>query len=303
MAKKKLFSKSAAKPSTFEKKLESSSTILLLFSYRRALEKTFVVIACIVSFLLLLDMIKPKAWLYIKSCTQQALQSITAPIQSHIHYLSTSLTFQSPIKTEEATQEQASTILGLHSKILDLKTELNALSEMRGAQDSSEASYKTITAKIIGFPGTPFKQSLLLNKGSSDQVNINDPILYQGSVIGRVIKTSPHHSYGLLLSDPRSKLPVLIGDGKQKGIASGMSNNRLKIRYVESQEDIEPGMHIRTSGLGGVYPPQLNVGTIESIKSDYLVARLTINPRHLLFVSIARTQDIKQNLFRENNDA
>ncbi|MAP24370.1 MAG: hypothetical protein CMM87_02410 [Rickettsiales bacterium] len=303
MAKKKLFSKPAAKSSTFEKKLESSSTILLLFSYRRALEKTFIIIACIVSFLLLLDMIKPKAWLYIKSNAQQTLQGILAPIQSQIHYLTTSLSFQSPIKTENALQQQASTIRGLHSKILDLQAELNALSEMRGTQDAPETSYNTITAKIIGFPGAPFKQSLLLNKGSIDQVNINDPILYQGSIIGRVIKTSPHHSYGLLLSDPRSKLPVVIDDGKQKGIASGMSNNRLKIRYVESQEDIEPGMRIRTSGLGGVYPPQLNVGNIEGMKSDYLVARLSINPRHLLFVSIARTQDIKDSLFRENDDA
>ncbi|PLX30042.1 MAG: hypothetical protein C0582_02295 [Alphaproteobacteria bacterium] len=302
MSKKRLFSKPASSSSgTFDKQLKESSSILFLFSYRKALKKSFIVLTLLVFSCLLLDLIKPKMWIHLKDYTQERLQRLIAPALSVMRKAEHTFSFRLPIETQNDIKEHVNKIEALQSKIQQLEIDIEELNHLKGYQDNAALSKDAITAKIIGFPGQPFKQSILLDKGTEDNININDPLVYHGTVIGRIIKTSPHFSYGLLLSDPSSKLPIIMDESKQKGIASGMGNNRIKIRYIQSQDDLEPGMTLSTSGKGGVYPPRLNIGRIESIKPDYVIARLRINPRNILFISIVRTAEIHKRLFKDED--
>ena len=126
-----------------------------------------------------------------------------------------------------------------------------------------------MVAKLIGTNYTPFKQHILLDKGTKHQVYIGQPILDSKGILGQIISVTPFNATGILISDPSHSMMVQIGDLSIRGLLVGTGNPKLlKIEYIPLDVNIKVGDVITTSGLDHHYPPDYPIGHVAKIDSD-----------------------------------
>ena len=128
-----------------------------------------------------------------------------------------------------------------------------------------------ILAKVLIDKESPFLKSIVLNKGSRDNVKIGMAIIDEIFLVGKVIEVNYTNSRALLLSDLNSKIPVILAPIGIQAVASGVGKNYGVIEYTkdEYKNDIKSKeMIVYTSGLGDLFKPGLPVGKISVDQID-----------------------------------
>ncbi|HSR12660.1 MAG TPA: rod shape-determining protein MreC, partial [Thermodesulfobacteriota bacterium] len=113
-------------------------------------------------------------------------------------------------------------------------------------------------------PSTWFK-TVLVNKGEKDGVKKEMAVVTSEGVVGRVIESSGDTAKVLLVSDANSAVDVLVQGSRAQGILEGKIDDVCIIKYVQKNEEIQVGDRVITSGLGGVFPKGLMVGTVTAV--------------------------------------
>ncbi|WP_019625004.1 rod shape-determining protein MreC [Thioalkalivibrio sp. ALJT] len=132
---------------------------------------------------------------------------------------------------------------------------------------AEQAEERVQIAKLLAVDLDPFRQQIVLNKGKRDDVYVGQPVINADGVIGQVLSTRLNSSIALLVSDPAHALPVLSARTGLRGLVVGTGNpQRLEMRHVPLQEDVEPGELLLTSGLGGRFPADLPVARVVSVE-------------------------------------
>jgi rod shape-determining protein MreC len=89
-------------------------------------------------------------------------------------------------------------------------------------------------------------------------------------VVGQVVSATARTSKVLLLTDPNSGIDVLVQRTRSRGIVSGSLDNGAVLKYVKRSEDIQEGDRLITSGMDGVFPKGLMVGTVIKVRKQHL---------------------------------
>ena len=118
-------------------------------------------------------------------------------------------------------------------------------------------------AKIIIDKDSPFLRSLIVNKGSKNNIKLGMAVLDGSYLIGKVIEVNYLTSRILLLSDLNSKIPVIIEPGSFQSILSGTGRNHGIIQYLKESYSIEEDSTVYTSGAGGVFKTGIPIGKIK----------------------------------------
>jgi rod shape-determining protein MreC len=126
----------------------------------------------------------------------------------------------------------------------------------------------TLTAEIIGKDPSLWFRTLTINRGSSDGVQKGMPVVTVEGVVGQVLTSSPNYSKVLLATDPNSAIDVMTQKTRVQGIAKGLGRDAFGLHYVLKSAEVEKGDYVLTSGLGGVFPKGLMVGTISEIQKS-----------------------------------
>jgi rod shape-determining protein MreC len=135
-------------------------------------------------------------------------------------------------------------------------------------KDNSDLSY--ITSEVIAWdPGT-WSQSFIISSGSNDGVLVDVAVVTDRGVVGRVIETSPNYSKVLLLTDLSSSIDSVIQRNRVSGLLTGHGHNPLSLDYVVKDDDVRPGDLVITSGLDGVFPPGLALGSVTVVDKNSL---------------------------------
>ena len=113
--------------------------------------------------------------------------------------------------------------------------------------------------------------ALTLSKGTSSGVSIGDCVIDEyGYLVGIITDAGQNWSTVTTVLDPETQLGAAVFRTKDPAVAGGdlrlMSQNKLKLRFL--QGELVNGDLIVTSGLGGYYPPDLVIGTVEDILAD-----------------------------------
>ena len=95
------------------------------------------------------------------------------------------------------------------------------------------SSSDKILAKIIVDHDSPFLKSIIINKGSKDNIKIGTNIYDQSYLVGRVIEVNYKTSRVLLLSDLNSNVPVTIAPQNIQAIITGDGDNYAQIKYIK----------------------------------------------------------------------
>ena len=135
-------------------------------------------------------------------------------------------------------------------KLLDLKESL---------------SPPTLTAEIIGKDPSLWFRTFTINRGSSDGVQKGMPVVTVEGVVGQILTSSPNYSKVLLATDPNSAVDVITQKTRVHGIVKGLGRDAFSLNYVLQSAVVEKGDFVLTSGLGGVFPKGLMVGTVSEV--------------------------------------
>lgn len=154
-------------------------------------------------------------------------------------------------------------VIGLQQQVNEVEI-LSALLDFARAQPANDYQ----AAAVIGRDPSPFIQYVIINRGSDDGLRRGMPVVSAQGLVGRIAAVTANAARVQLITDPSSKINVLIGGEKIDGVLSGTITSNLFIDLIPQDETIEPGELVLTSGIGGNYPANILVGQIASVRGE-----------------------------------
>jgi len=155
-----------------------------------------------------------------------------------------------------------------------------------------------LLAKVIIDKKSPFLRSVIVNRGSKDNVILGMAVLDEKFLVGKVVEVNYSTSRVLLLSDLNSKIPVSIEPNGVQSILSGSGSSYGEIQYLKEDYELENDSEIFTSGSGGIFRSGIPIGkTIanEEIGLDTIKVKFHSDFSQLRLVKIVSFEEVKQN--------
>jgi len=168
--------------------------------------------------------------------------------------------------------------LSFHDQFKKNEIELNDLREKKLSNDflilennklreliNETVQSEDVYAKVLVDKDSPYLKTIILNKGSKNNVKIGMAIVDNSYLVGKIIEVNYTNSRALLLSDLNSKIPVLLEPIDVHAVVSGTGKNYGVIEYTKDeygQKISGEEIIVYTSGYGGLFKSGLPVGTI-----------------------------------------
>lgn len=171
-----------------------------------------------------------------------------------------------------------------------LQAENQYLREILKVADKAEYDY--ITGRILGVSINPFANTAIVEAGSVNGVEVDDIVMGADGLVGRVMNVGFNYSNVMLVTDHNSRIPIITGSSREKGILA-KHGDHLKIIYLPESHQVTVGEEIYTSGDGKIYPSGLLVGRVERLSNDELIVQTSVNLRKLEFVMIQLKANLK----------
>jgi rod shape-determining protein MreC len=172
---------------------------------------------------------------------------------------------------------------------------LRALLELRPA-----LTVRALGAEVLYTAADPYSRKVFIDRGSVQGVVPGSPTVNEQGVLGQVTAVYPFSAEVTLLADRDAAIPVLNRRTQQRAAAyGGVPGGLMELRFVAANADVQPGDLLTTSGVDGIYPPNLVVGQVARVdrRSDAGFARILVRPaasadgvRHLLVLEPLQAQ-------------
>ena len=111
-------------------------------------------------------------------------------------------------------------------------------------------------------------------------------VLSDRGVVGRVDKVGNMYSKILLITDINSRIPVMVEKNRVRGILAGDNTSVPQMVFIPLDAELNVGDRIITSGVAGVFPSGLPIGTIAAIEKNKVSIRPYSNLNSLEYVRI-----------------
>lgn len=190
----------------------------------------------------------------------------------------------------------------IETENIELRREIDALKKELNI-DYVLTDYDYLNATVISRNIGYWYNTLTIDKGTNTGISEGMVVVNSTGLIGKIIKTTTFTSEVRLIttSDTNNKISVSIsnGNGKINGLINryDYENNFLEIEGISNTEEVKVGDYVYTSGLGGVFPSGILIGTVESITTDeYDLAKIinvkpSINSNDINYVSVLKRKD------------
>lgn len=199
---------------------------------------------------------------------------LVMPVQNGLTYLknkvsgnSTFFTDINNLKTEnKELQEKNSQLEQSLRELENIKTENETLKEYLNLTEKY-GEYKTMPAYIINKDISNYSKTIIINVGKNDGIKENMTVIADEGLVGYVISVTDTTSKVRTIIDTSSSISCLMSTNKDSIVCKGTLDNstELKAMYIPTDANLVQGDSIDTSGLGGIYPKGIHVGTIKKI--------------------------------------
>ena len=161
--------------------------------------------------------------------------------------------------------------------------------------------YQTVQAPVIARDPSNILLGIVLGIGTADGVKVDDVVVSEQGLVGRVSEAGPNYSKVLLITDPSSNFSALVEGSRATGIVRGQYGDSLIMDWLLQTEAVKAGDVVVTAGLGlgdqvrSLYPKGLVVGKVLQVQNAEAAAyqRAIIGPavdlRKLETVLVVRT--------------
>jgi rod shape-determining protein MreC len=159
-----------------------------------------------------------------------------------------------------------------------------------------------VTARVVGRSPTVWYSTVTIDKGTSDGVHVDDPVVAALGLAGKVTLTTPNNSQVTLITDADSAVTARVNPGGATGVVEpNVGNpNDLQLDYLERGTQIAKGQMVVTAGfstgnLGSIFPPGIPIGQITraTVEEQQAYQRVHLEPfadlRDMSFVKVLTT--------------
>lgn len=146
-----------------------------------------------------------------------------------------------------------------------VKSENATLKEYVNLKDKY-AEYETIPAYVINKDISNYNDTLVINVGKEDGIEVNMTVIADQGLVGHVISVTDKTAKIQTIVDTASTISCTITTSKDNVIARGtLEESALKATYIPTSATVLQGDTVETSGLGGIYPKGIHIGTIKKV--------------------------------------
>jgi len=150
-----------------------------------------------------------------------------------------------------------------------------------------EQSQPIVAARIVGSDLTGTRRFATLAAGSADGVAPGQPVRAADGLVGRIAEVGAHASRIVLISDGGSAVPLRVVRTGEPGLGEGRGDGMLEIHStLVGGAGFRRGDLVVTSGVGGVYPPDLPVAVVTSVSGEIATALPLARPAKLDFAIV-----------------
>ncbi len=185
----------------------------------------------------------------------------------------------------------------LRQKVVDydaLKQKNEWYSEILGLHEE-HSDYTFATGRVIGRDPSAFYGNFTISAGQNSGVTVNDPVVTtDGNLIGVIDEVGLTYAKVRTIFDPSNKVSVQISRTGDTAYTAGSTvvqarSDTIRMTTLERSSGAAIGDYVVTSGIGGVYPGGLKIGTVQTVTgaADGMTLDATVKP----FASIF---DVKQ---------
>ncbi len=143
-------------------------------------------------------------------------------------------------------------------------------------------------ARFAGASTGSYARTAMVSAGTSDGVFAGQAVRADVGLVGRTVEAGRHAARILLLTDPTSRVPVLVVRTGQPALAAGAAGRLLDVRDRGGNVPLRRGDRLVTSGAGGLFAPQIPVAVVVDAGTEPPRALPYADPAALDFVAIYR---------------
>lgn len=130
-----------------------------------------------------------------------------------------------------------------------------------------QEGFGLITARVVGKDPTLWFQTIIIDRGTEDDVVEGMVVLSPSGVVGQVIHTANSYSKVLLANAPSSAIDAMVQKNRMRGILKGAGQNGYVLEYVLKNADVAAGDIIVTAGIGGIFQSGIPLGKVSAVRS------------------------------------
>jgi rod shape-determining protein MreC len=152
------------------------------------------------------------------------------------------------------------------SRLNEVEAENRRLMKLLSFQES--VPFIMIPARVVGKDFNSWSRTIVINEGSRSGIASGMAVVRPEGVVGRIFSVSPNYALVQLTIDSNSAIPGVFQRTRAQGIVEGKITDLCQVKYLDRLADVKTGDLLITSGLGGVYPKGLIIGTVSSINKQ-----------------------------------
>lgn len=144
-----------------------------------------------------------------------------------------------------------------------------------------------VAARVVGSDLTGTRRYVTIAAGSADGVQPGQPVRAADGVVGRTTEVGAHAARVVLLSDGSSAIPLRVVRTGEPALGEGRGDGAMEIHStVVGGPGFRRGDLLVTSGVGGVYPPDLPVAVVTGTSGEIATGRPLAVPGKLDFAIV-----------------
>jgi rod shape-determining protein MreC len=173
----------------------------------------------------------------------------------------------------------------------DVEHEVNRLRRALGYRERSV--FRLVPAEVLTRDASTWWKTVTINRGKNDQIEPDQPVVTDEGLVGKTATVGDNVTIVLLISDENCKVAATVEGTREQGIVSGERvtgsvTPMLDLNFLSKQANLQPGPKVYTSGVGGVFPSGLLVGTVQSFRVRELDGQARVTPA----VDLSHLEDV-----------
>ncbi len=208
------------------------------------------------------------------SLMQNGVSKVIVPIQNALIFVKNKINNNeqeiseiSSLKEENKNLRDENTKLKESERELEvLKSENNTLKDYLNLKNKY-ADYTTVPGYVVERTYSNYDKIVVINVGTKDGVGVNMPVISESGLVGHIISVSDNSAKVQTIVDTSSTVSATISTAQESILIKGtISNNeQIKASSIPANATILQGDAVVTSGLGGIYPKGILIGTVKDI--------------------------------------
>ncbi len=151
----------------------------------------------------------------------------------------------------------------LRAQVVELEYQNRELKRLLGFTE--QITGEGIPAPVVGRGADQWWQQITLGRGDHHGSRVGDVVMAPGGLVGRVEQVTANTSRVLLISDPTSRVGVMVSQSRHMGILRGTGSPLCVLEFFDKEPQVKVGDTVVTSGLSSLYPAGVLVGKVRSV--------------------------------------